>query len=292
MASATCSSAPTPDADVTATEPEPAPAPAGGAGAGAGGSRHRPAPWRPCHAPAGSPPSAASTSRAVTGTGPDGLVRVEDVEALSAPAAPAPTRRSAAPDACPGGRRTCRTCPSEGASDDRRVAVRRAVARKMVPDRGHPAVHRVAPGAPRHGQRRAQRGLVDHGPAAGLRRCAARRAGAALAVGGRHPDRGRSARDRAGGGDRARPDGPDLHRARRPADRRRRRRGPVGGRAGAEGQARPGLHGPGQRLPLEPGRAGRGPVPGAADPAAGERALPGHHHRSGRWPCPAVWVSR
>jgi pyruvate dehydrogenase E2 component (dihydrolipoamide acetyltransferase) len=66
----------------------------------------------------------------VTGTGPDGLVRVEDVEARTTPAA------APAPPVVPAPALTPAPAPATAASrptDDRRIAVRRAVARKMVP---------------------------------------------------------------------------------------------------------------------------------------------------------------
>ncbi|SEC41077.1 pyruvate dehydrogenase E2 component (dihydrolipoamide acetyltransferase) [Nocardioides exalbidus] len=72
----------------------------------------------------------------VTPTGPDGLVRVEDVEQAVRPAAaPAPV---AAPAAAPAPAPAPAVVATPAASaprptDDRRIAVRRAVARKMVP---------------------------------------------------------------------------------------------------------------------------------------------------------------
>jgi pyruvate dehydrogenase E2 component (dihydrolipoamide acetyltransferase) len=65
----------------------------------------------------------------VTPTGPEGLVRVEDVEQVVRPAA-APASPVVVPAAAPA------AAPAASASkptDDRRIAVRRAVARKMVP---------------------------------------------------------------------------------------------------------------------------------------------------------------
>jgi pyruvate dehydrogenase E2 component (dihydrolipoamide acetyltransferase) len=124
--------APEPDADVTATEPAPAiAAPAEAA----------PEPEAPT--PTGivpAVPRARALARdhgvdlaAVTPTGPDGLVRVEDVEQAvrpaPAPAAPAatPARVASAPvSAAP-------VASAAKPTDDRRIAVRRAVARKMVP---------------------------------------------------------------------------------------------------------------------------------------------------------------
>lgn len=79
----------------------------------------------------------------VAGTGPDGLVRVEDVDgagqhsspvATGVPAAPAaptsvpPAQPSAVPASAP-----TRAATAPRTPDDRRTAVRRAVARKMVP---------------------------------------------------------------------------------------------------------------------------------------------------------------
>ncbi len=61
----------------------------------------------------------------VTGTGPDGLVRLRDVEALAALEPVAPARPLAAPPAPP--------APAAPAAPDRRRAVRRAVARAMTP---------------------------------------------------------------------------------------------------------------------------------------------------------------
>ncbi len=130
--------APTPDADVTATEPEPASARAQ--------AEPEPEPVQASTGPVAAVPRARGLAtergidlRAVTGTGPDGLVRVEDVEALSAPAAPAPTPAAPAPPPAaplptpaPAAAAPAAPAPRRG-SDDRRVAVRRAVARKMVP---------------------------------------------------------------------------------------------------------------------------------------------------------------
>ncbi len=61
----------------------------------------------------------------LTGTGPDGLIRVSDVEAATRPPAPPPPAAPAAP-----ARTAAQTAP---ASADRKAAIRAAVARKMTP---------------------------------------------------------------------------------------------------------------------------------------------------------------
>ena len=48
------------------------------------------------------------------------------------------------------------------------------------------------------------------------------------------------------------------------------------------------VHGRGQRVAVEPRRHGRGPVPGAADAAAGQRAVAWARSSSGRWPSRAA----
>ncbi|GAA1916654.1 2-oxo acid dehydrogenase subunit E2 [Nocardioides lentus] len=101
---------------------------------------------------------------AVTPTGPDGLVRVPDVEAVlgaaaspatAAPAAPAavPTPAPAAPAASPAAAKVA----AGGHADARRTAVRRAVARAMVPSASIPqftvwrTLHLDAADVTRHG---------------------------------------------------------------------------------------------------------------------------------------------
>lgn len=119
-----------PDPEPT-QEPEPAPAP-----------EPSPEPSREPTGPVAAVPRARGLAAergvdlaAVTGTGPDGLVRVEDVEAHGAttpdPApAPAPAPTAAPTAAAPAPART----PADASSTDaRRIAVRRAVARTMVP---------------------------------------------------------------------------------------------------------------------------------------------------------------
>ena len=104
---------------------------------------------------------------------------------------------------------------------DRRAAIRAVVARTMTPSAAIPQftvwreVHLDA------AERDPRRPVLDHGPAARVRRVAARGARAAEPLGGRPGHRGGSARDRAGRGHRPGADGADVLRAR---PRRRRRR--------------------------------------------------------------------
>ncbi len=79
----------------------------------------------------------------ISGTGPEGLVRVEDVEAATAaavpvtppttPARPTPPAAQPAPTAAPAPPPAPAAARAPKPTDDRRIAVRRAVARKMVP---------------------------------------------------------------------------------------------------------------------------------------------------------------
>ncbi|RYB95719.1 2-oxo acid dehydrogenase subunit E2 [Nocardioides oleivorans] len=132
--------APEPDADVTATEPEPVAA------------APEPEPATPAATgivPA--VPRARALARdngvdlaSVTPTGPEGLVRVEDVEQVvrpaaapaapaAAPAPPAPAAPAPAPVAPAPVAAAPAAASAPRPTDDRRIAVRRAVARKMVP---------------------------------------------------------------------------------------------------------------------------------------------------------------
>ncbi|HET7431482.1 MAG TPA: dihydrolipoamide acetyltransferase family protein [Nocardioides sp.] len=99
-------------------------------------------------APSG-PPAAVPRARAlarergldlagVTGTGPDGLVTVADVEAATAaPAAAAPAPAASAP-AAPSPAPAPAAAPPPAVSGDRRTAVRRVVARIMTPSASIP----------------------------------------------------------------------------------------------------------------------------------------------------------
>jgi pyruvate dehydrogenase E2 component (dihydrolipoamide acetyltransferase) len=99
-------------------------------------------------APSG-PPAAVPRARAlarergldlagVTGTGPDGLVTVADVEAATAaPAAAAPAPAASAP-AAPSPAPAPAAAPRPAVSGDRRTAVRRVVARIMTPSASIP----------------------------------------------------------------------------------------------------------------------------------------------------------
>lgn len=137
-------SEPEPEPDAVA-EPEPsvaaAPAPAEPLEA-------RPEPEATSVGPVAAVPRARALARergvdlaTIAGTGPDGLVRVQDVEGATAAAAPAtpaaPTPPTPpVPAAAPAPAATPAAAPparAPKATDDRRTAVRRAVARKMVP---------------------------------------------------------------------------------------------------------------------------------------------------------------
>lgn len=77
----------------------------------------------------------------VTGTGPDGLVMVRDVEALGTPAPPAPVARSEPPapaatlpaSPTPSPATNATEAPTRAPGKDRRTAIRKAVARTMTP---------------------------------------------------------------------------------------------------------------------------------------------------------------
>ena len=208
-------------------------------------------PRRPSHR---SPPRRTGAGRSDT-AGPiaavpraRGLAREHGIDLATVSPAPVPTawsrvrgrRGGRCTPAAPRTRGEARRAAPSATQPQRRAAPTRPQGQRCARRRGpqdgadraaDPAVHRVARAPPRRRRRRAARRLVDHGAAAGVRRRAARASPSCCAAGRTTGPSTRPAGDRAGGGHRARPAGPDLRRARPRATRRARRRDP-GGRRG------------------------------------------------------------